>query len=375
MNAGGRPATEPMPPSTRDYYEILGVEKKCDAEEIKRAYRRAAMKHHPDRNPGDAEAEATFKLVVEAYAVLRDGQKRQVYDRYGHAGLEGGGGGFGAGAEDLMDMLAGLFGGRRQRGPRAGADLQLQFEITLLEAFQGVTREFQVPRHEPCGTCKGTGAKAGSKPQTCRRCNGQGAVGSFIFAQACPSCRGKGSTISDPCKDCKGEGQIEQEHAVSVDIPAGVDDGMSVVVRGAGENGEAGAPRGDLYCLVRVRGHNLFQRDGQSLHTEVPISFAQAALGAKVEVPTLEGKAVTVTVPKGSNSGDEVRITGKGMPHVRGGRTGDMVIHLRVETPRNLTPRQEELLRELGELEGKNPAPAQKSWLERIAEFFGGTKP
>ncbi|MBY0228061.1 MAG: molecular chaperone DnaJ [Gemmataceae bacterium] len=358
----------------RCYYEVLGVEKGAGDDAIRKAYNALAMKHHPDRNPGDAEAEATFKLVVEAYTVLRDPQKRQVYDRYGHAGLEGAGGGAGMG-DDLMDMLREAFsmfggGGRRQRGPRSGADLQVQFEISLLEAYQGVTREFQVPRHEPCGTCKGTGAKPGTKAAPCRRCNGQGAVGSFLFAQACPSCRGKGATIADPCKDCRGQGQIETEHAVSVDIPAGVDDGMSVVVRGAGENGEPGGQPGDLYCLVRVKGHPLFARDGQALHTEVPLSFAQAALGARIDVPTLEGKAVTLAVPKGSNSGDEVRVTGKGMPHVRGGRQGDLVVHLRVETPRNLTPRQEELLRELGELEGKNPAPARKSWLERIAEFF-----
>ena len=357
----------------RDYYEILGIAKDAGDDAIRKAYNALAMKHHPDRNPGDAESETHFKLVVEAYTVLRDPQKRQVYDRYGHAGLEGAG--VGGGGDDLMDMLREAFnmfggGGRRQRGPRSGADLQVQFEITLLEAYKGTTREFTVPRHEACKACKETGAKPGTKAAPCKRCNGQGAIGSFLFAQACPACKGKGATISDPCRECKGEGAIETEHEVKVDVPPGIDDGMSLCVRGEGENGDPGGSPGDLYCLVRVRSHPLFARDGQALHAEVPISFAQAALGGGLEVPTLEGKAVNITVPRGTNSGDEVRVTGKGMPHVRGGRTGDMVIHLRVETPRNLSPRQEELLRELGELEGKNPAPARKSWLERIAEFF-----
>ena len=255
----------------RDYYEVLGVARDSGDDAIRKAYNVLAMKHHPDRNPGDAEAEVHFKLVVEAYAVLRDPQKRQVYDQYGHAGLEGSAGG--RGGDDLMDMLREAFnmfgGGRgRSRGPRSGADLQVQFEITLLEAYKGTTREFAVPRHEPCKTCKGTGAKPGTKAVPCKRCNGQGAVGSFLFAQACPACKGKGSVISDPCRDCRGEGSIETENQVKVDVPPGIDDGMSLCVRGEGENGDPGGSPGDLYCQVRVRGHHLFRREGQALHID-----------------------------------------------------------------------------------------------------------
>ncbi len=364
------------------YYEVLGVSRDANDDAIRKAYNALAMKHHPDRNPGDAEAEVRFKLVVEAYAALRDPDKRKVYDRYGHAGLESAAGGFGGGGDDLMDILREAFsmfggggGGRGgRRGPRSGADLQVQIELTLAEAFHGVRKELRIPRHEHCKTCGGSGAKPGTKATPCRRCNGQGALGSFLFQQACPSCRGRGVTIGDPCRDCRGQGLVESEHDVAVDIPPGVDDGMQVVVRGEGENGEPGGDRGDLYCLVRVRAHQLFAREGQNLHTEVPISFSQAALGASIDVPTLEGKSVTVQVGKGSQPGDEVRVLGKGMPHVRGGRTGDLVIHLRLETPRNLTARQEELFRELAELDAKSPPPGRKSWLERIAEFFAPAK-
>jgi molecular chaperone DnaJ len=365
----------------RCYYEVLGVAKDANDDAIRKAYNALAMKWHPDRNPGDPEAEVHFKAVVEAYSVLRDGEKRKTYDRYGHAGLDAGqAGGFPfGGGEDLMDMLReafNMFGGRGggRRGPRAGADLQVAFEITLLESYRGVKKEFKVPRNEACSTCKGSGARPGTQVSSCRRCGGQGALGSFLFQQTCPSCRGRGSIINDPCRDCRGNGQIEAQHEVAVDVPAGIDDGMQIVVRGAGENGEPGAPRGDLYCLVRVKSHQLFARDGQHLHTEVPISFSHAALGAPLDVPTLEGKSATITVPRATQSGDEVRVTGKGMPHVRGGRPGDLVVHLRVETPKNLTARQEELFRELAELEAKSPPPGKKSWLERIAEFFTSAK-
>jgi molecular chaperone DnaJ len=359
------------------YYEVLGVSRDASDDAIKKAYNALAMKLHPDRNPGDAEAESRFKLVVEAYAVLRDPEKRRVYDRYGHAGLEGASGGGFSGGDDLMEILReafSMFGGGGRRGPRGGADLQAQIEVTLAEAYHGVRKELSVPRHEPCKVCKGTGARPGARPATCRRCNGQGVLRSFIFQQACPTCRGRGTAINDPCRDCSGQGLTESHHDVTVEIPPGIDDGMQVVVRGAGEYGEPGAPPGDLYCLIRVQSHPLFTREGQHLHIEVPITFSQAALGGSVEVPTLEGKGVTVQVARGSQPGDEVRVTGKGMPHVRGGRPGDLVAHLKVETPRSLTARQEELFRELAELEAKSPPPGKKSWLERIAELFAPSR-
>jgi molecular chaperone DnaJ len=368
----------------RCYYEVLGVERSADEETLKKAYRKLAMQYHPDRNPGDAEADVKFKEAAEAFDVLRDPQKRQRYDRYGHAGLEGVPGHNFSNAESVMDIFGELFGdlfsgGGRRRGPRQGGDLQIAFEIDLVEAYRGTRRDLKIPRHERCNDCGGSGAKPGTHPVSCRRCNGHGVViqgqGFFRIQQTCSACRGQGSVIGDPCKTCRGNGTIEVERSLTVTVPAGIDDGMRMCLQGEGEAGDPGAPPGDLYCLIRVRQHPLFARNGQELHCDVPITFSQAALGGSLDVPTLEGKYATATLHRGTQSGDEIRIAGKGMPSVRGGRTGDLVAHLRVVTPTNLTKRQEELLRELADLDGKHVSPERKSFLERVKEFFTSASP
>jgi molecular chaperone DnaJ len=373
-----------MASGKRCYYEVLGVAREADEETLKKAYRKLAMQYHPDRNPGDTEADVRFKEAAEAFDVLRDPQKRQRYDRYGHAGLEGVPGHNFANADNVMDLFGELFGdlfggGRRRRGPRQGNDLQVAFEIDLVEAYRGTRRELKIPRQERCLECGGTGAKPGSQPVTCRRCNGHGVLiqgqGFFRIQQTCSSCRGQGSVISDPCRTCRGNGAVQIERALTVEVPAGIDDGMRMCIRGEGEPGEPGAPSGDLYCFVRVRQHPLFVRQGPELHCEVPITFGQAALGGPLEVPTLEGKYATATLPRGTQAGDEIRISAKGMPNVRGGRPGDLVVHLRVVTPTNLTKRQEELLRELAELDGKHVSPERKSFMERVKEFFTTSPP
>ena len=359
----------------RDFYEVLGLAKDADDDALKKAYRRLAMQHHPDRNPGNPDADAHFKEAAEAFEVLRDPQKRARYDRYGHAGLEGVAGHDFHNVESIFDIFGDIFGGgSRRRGPRAGNDLQLALEIDLLEAFRGVKRDLKIPRNERCGTCGGSGAKPGSQPATCKRCNGQGVViqgqGFFRVQQTCGACRGQGTVITDPCKTCRGQGAVQVERDVILTIPPGIDDGNTMIVRGEGESGDPGAPAGDLHCIIRVRPHPLFVRQATELHCEVPVAFSQAALGGPLEVPTLEGKYVHATLQRGSQGGDEIRLPGKGMPNVRGGRTGDLVVHLRVVTPTNLTKRQEELLRELAELDGKHVSPERKSFLERVKAFF-----
>ena len=364
--------------SKRDYYEVLEVSRDADDETLKKADRRLAMKYHPDRNVGDAEAERKFKEAAEAYEVLRNPAKRQRYDRYGHAGLEGMGlPNFGS-AESVMDifgdLFGGMFGGRGRRGPQPGRDLQTTVEIDLTEAYRGTQRTLKVPREEICPECGGSGARPGTQPAACRRCRGQGVViqgqGFFRIQQACPACGGRGVVIPDPCRHCRGQGSVRVTTDLTVTIPPGVDNDVSIRVPGAGEAGEPGAPPGDLYCVIRVRKHSLFVRQGLDLHCEVPITFSQAALGGPIEVPTLEGKCVTHNLRRGTQAGEEVRLPGKGMPHLRGGRTGDLVVHVRVVTPRNLTRRQEELFRELSEIDGSHVPPERKSFLERVREFF-----
>jgi molecular chaperone DnaJ len=364
--------------SKRDYYEVLGVSRDADEETLKRAYRKLAMQLHPDKNPGDPEADAKFKEAAEAFEVLRDPQKRARYDRYGHAGLDGVPGHTFRDAESVFDLFGDLFGdvfgGRRRRGPRPGNDLQVHIEIDLVEAYQGARRTLKIPRQERCSDCQGSGARPGSQPATCRRCGGHGVViqrqGFFQLQQTCGACRGQGVVITDPCRTCHGAGAVEAQRELSVSIPAGIDDGMTIRLQGEGEAGDPGAPPGDLYCVVRVRPHKLFVRQGLELHCEVPITFSQAALGGSLDVPTLEGKYIHATLQRGTQSGDEIRVPGKGMPHVRGGRAGELVVHLRVVTPRNLTKRQEELLRELAELDGNHVPPERKSFLDRVKEFF-----
>jgi molecular chaperone DnaJ len=365
----------------RDYYEVLGVTRDADDDTLKKAYRKLAMQYHPDRNVGDHEAEAKFKEATEAYEVLRDPPKRQLYDRYGHQGLEGvampnfGG-------ESVMDLFGELFGGvfaGGRRGPRGGRDLQMTVEIDLVEAFRGVRKEIRVPREETCSDCGGSGARCGTQPAACRRCGGRGVVlqgqGFFRIQQTCGSCGGRGVVIPDPCPKCRGNGTVEVERELTVHIPPGVDNDVSIRLPGEGEAGDPGAPPGDLFCVIRVRKHALFVRHGQDLHCEVPVTFSQAALGSAIDVPTLDGRFITHNLRRGTQGGEELRIPGRGMPHLRGGRHGNLVVHVRVVTPRNLSKRQEELLRELDELEGKHVSPERKSFLDRVREFFTASAP
>jgi molecular chaperone DnaJ len=363
----------------RDYYETLGVGRDADDEEIRKAYRRLAMQYHPDRNVGDKEAEEKFKEAAEAYEVLRDAAKRQRYDRYGHAGLEGMGVHHFEDAEAVFNLFGDLFGdffGQRGRhGPFAGRDLQTAVELDLIEAFRGTVKTVTITRAETCTGCSGSGSRPGSQPKPCRRCRGQGVllmrVGFLPIQQqqTCPDCQGRGVVITDPCPECRGHGRVNARRTLDVTIPAGVDTGMRVRLTGEAEAGEPGAPAGDLYVLIRVREHPLFQRDDQNLLCQVPITFSQAALGGELEIPTLQGP-LAHKLRRGVQSGEVVRVAGKGMPSVRGGRPGDLLVQVVVETPRQLTKRQEELFRELAELERANVSPQRKSFLEKLRDFF-----
>jgi molecular chaperone DnaJ len=365
--------------SKRDYYETLGVGRDADDEEIRKAYRRLAMQYHPDRNVGDKEAEEKFKEAAEAYEVLRDAQKRQRYDRYGHAGLEGMGVHHFEDAEAVFNLFGDLFGdffGQRGRhGPFAGRDLQTVVELDLPEAFRGTVKAVTITRAETCNGCSGSGSRPGSQPKPCRRCRGQGVllmrVGFLPIQQQqpCPDCQGRGVVITDPCPECRGHGRVNARRTLDVTIPAGVDTGMRVRLTAEGEAGEPGASSGDLYVLIRVREHPLFQRDDQNLICQVPITFSQAALGGDLEIPSLEGP-LPHKFRRGVQSGEVLRVAGKGMPSVRGGRPGDLLVQVVVETPRQLTKRQEELFRELAELERANVSPQRKSFLEKLRDFF-----
>jgi molecular chaperone DnaJ len=374
------PCQEAMMAGTkRDYYEVLGVAREADAEEIKRAYRKLAMQYHPDRNVGDAEAERRFKEAAEAYEVLRDTDKRQRYDRYGHAGLEGLNVPHFNDAQSVFDLFGDLFGdifGQRGRhGPHRGRDRKVEVELELVEAARGVNRSVTVNREELCTECSGSGAKRGSRPAVCRRCNGHGVVvqsqGFFRIQQTCRACGGTGSIITDPCSVCSGQGRVMARRTLEVSIPPGVDNGTAIRLSGEGEAGDVGAPRGDLYCLVRVREHSLFQRDGNNLICQVPITVSQATLGAEIEVPTLNGPSTQV-LKGGVQSGDVLRIAGHGMPSLRGGRKGDLLVQLLVEIPRHLTKRQEELFRELAELEQKHVSPVRKGFLDKLRDLLAG---
>jgi molecular chaperone DnaJ len=368
--------------SKRDYYEVLGVGKDAGDEDVKKAYRKLAMQYHPDRNVGDAEAEEKFKEASEAYDVLRDPEKRQRYDRYGHAGLQGAGVGFNDARSvfDLFgDLLGDLMGGRGGRGgPQAGRDLQQVVDIDLNEAAAGAQKTITVARDELCKECSGSGSRRGTQPAVCRKCGGQGVViqrqGFFSVQQTCRNCGGRGLLITDPCGECRGNGRVNVRRTLEINVPPGVDTGTRIRYEGEGEAGEPGAPRGDLYCVVRVRQHSFFTRDGVHLICQVPITFSQAALGAEIEVPTLDGP-VKQTLPRGIQAGELVRIAGKGMPSLRGGRRGDLVAQIIVETPRNLTKRQEELLRELAELDHSHVSPQRKSFLDKLRGLFTSGEP
>ncbi|QDU60679.1 Chaperone protein DnaJ [Planctomycetes bacterium Pan216] len=364
-----------MMATKRDYYEILGVERSASPDEIKSAYRKLAMKYHPDRNPGDQEAEKNFKEAAEAFEVLGDDAKRQRYDRYGHQGLEGTGFQGFSDIEDIFDVFGSFFGGgrRRPRGPQPGNDLEVGVRISLEDAARGCSRSVSVRRRARCGTCDGTGARAGTKPTTCSMCGGRGRIvqaqGPFRIETTCPTCRGAGTLVSDPCSTCGGTGLQVEEKKTTVDVPPGVDSGMRLRVRGQGEPGQPGAPPGDLYVHVTVNSHKLFERDGRDLICRVPISYPQAALGAELDVPTLNGKE-KLSIPRGTQSGQVFRLNGKGMPDVHGRGQGRLLIQVYVEIPKRLEQRQEELLRELAELEKVNVAPEQKSFFEQIRDYF-----
>ncbi|MCW9690697.1 molecular chaperone DnaJ [Proteus terrae] len=371
----------------RDFYEVLGLSKTADEKEIKRAYKRLAMKYHPDRNQGDKESEAKFKEIKEAYEILSDAQKRAAYDQYGHAAFEQGGfggqggGGFGGGA-DFGDIFGDVFGdifggGRRQQRAARGSDLQYNMDLTLEEAVRGVAKEIRIPTLETCDKCHGSGAKEGTSAETCSTCHGAGQVhlrqGFFTVQQACPTCHGRGKVIKEPCSKCHGDGRVERSKTLSVKIPAGVDTGDRIRLSGEGEAGENGAPAGDLYVQVHVRQHHIFERDGNNLYCEVPINFAIAALGGEIEVPTLDGR-VKLKIPAETQTGKMFRMKGKGVKSVRSSSIGDLMCRVVVETPVKLNEKQKELMEQLGESfggkSGEKNTPRSKSFLDGVKKFF-----
>ncbi|MGB8069719.1 MAG: molecular chaperone DnaJ [Pseudolabrys sp.] len=370
--------------SKRDYYEVLGVSRTSTEIELKAAFRKLAMQHHPDRNPGDKECEHRFKEINEAYDVLRDGDKRAAYDRFGHAAFEHGGvGGHGFGADfgsAFADIFEGIFGMGSTRGRGSGrergSDMRYNMEISLDEAFTGKTAQIRIPTSVTCEACSGSGAKAGTKPKPCSSCGGAGRIrhaqGFFTLERTCPTCHGRGQVIDDPCKVCSGGGRVTRERTLSVNIPTGVEDGTRIRLAGEGEAGLRGGPPGDLYIFLEVAAHEFFQRDGADLHCRVPISMASAALGGEFEVPAIDGSNVRVKVPGGTQTGRRFRLAGKGMPVLRSKQTGDMYVQVAVETPQNLTKRQRELLAEFEKLSSDETQPESASFFSRVKEFIDG---
>jgi molecular chaperone DnaJ len=372
----------------RDFYEILGVAKTASEDEIKKSYRKLAMKYHPDRNPDNKEAEEKFKEVKEAYEMLTNPEKREAYDRYGHAGVDpnsGMGGGFGGGAGGFSDAFGDIFGdifgggrGGRGSGPQVyrGADLRYNLEITLEQAAAGFDTTIRVPSWDKCDTCHGSGAKPGTQPVTCSTCAGHGQVrmqqGFFSIQQTCPKCHGSGKIIPEPCAACGGAGRIKRNKTLEVKIPAGIDNGMRIRSSGNGEPGTNGGPPGDLYVEIHIKPHEVFQREGDDLHCEMPISFSKAALGGEIEVPTLAGK-VSFTIPEGTQTGKTFRLKGKGVKGVRSGYAGDLFCHVLVETPVKLTDKQKDLLKEFERLTkegGAKHSPQSKGWMDKVKDFF-----
>jgi molecular chaperone DnaJ len=364
----------------RDYYEVLGVTKTASAQELKSAFRKVALQYHPDRNPGNHEAEEKFKEASEAYEVLSDPERRAKYDRFGHAGnpFEGmGGAGFqGVNINDIFgDIFGEIFGGGRgRRASNRGADLRYNLEIAFEEAAFGCRPKVNIPRPKSCDVCSGTGSKSGAGSKQCRTCGGHGEVrftqGFFAVSRPCSDCHGTGEVVADPCAKCRGAGKIPAEEVIEVNIPAGVDNGTRVRLTGMGEPGDRGGPPGDLYVTVIVREHPLFQREDYEVFCEVPISFTQAALGAKIDVPTLDGK-VKMTIPQGTQSGKVFRLKGKGVPHLHSQQRGDQHVRVIVETPTELTSKQRELLEKLAELSGEESHPQSKTFFDKVRELFG----
>jgi molecular chaperone DnaJ len=369
----------------RDYYEILGVQKNVNPQELKSAFRKVALQYHPDRNPGDTEAEEKFKEASEAYEVLSDPERRARYDRFGHAGAGGAGfegfGGFqGVNINDIFgDIFGEIFGGgggrgRGRGGVGRGADLRYNLEISFEEAAFGCRPKVPIPRPKKCETCSGSGSKSGAAPKPCATCGGVGEVrftqGFFAVSRACHDCNGTGAVIPDPCSKCKGSGKVPSEEVLEVNIPGGVDNGTRVRLSGMGEPGERGGPPGDLYVTVIVREHPLFQREDNEVFCEVPISFTQAALGSKIDVPTLDGK-VKMTIPAGTQSGKVFRLKGKGIPHLHSQQRGDQHVRVIIETPTELSAKQRELLEKFAELSGEESHPQSKSFFDKVKELFG----
>ncbi|WP_300542705.1 molecular chaperone DnaJ [Maricaulis sp.] len=380
--------------SKRDYYETLGVDKSADDKALKSAYRKLAMKYHPDKNPGDAGAEARFKEVGEAYAILSDKDKRAAYDRMGHAafehngGMGGGQGPFGgaAGAAEFADIFEQVFGeafgmggmggrrGGRSHGPARGADLRFDLEISLEEAFNGKDTTIKVPTAMHCERCDGQGNEPGTELETCGTCHGAGRIrrsqGFFTMEQTCPHCGGRGQYVKTPCQECDGVGRVRKNRTLNVTVPAGVEDGTRIRLAGEGEAGARGGPRGDLYIFISVRPHEIFERDGPNLYCRTPASMVQAALGCSIPVPTIEGGKAEMKIPEGAQTGRRMRLKGKGMPRLRGGPRGDMIVELFVETPRNLCDRQKELLKEFCDLSGEGCNPDSAGFFNKVKQFW-----
>lgn len=377
--------------SKRDYYEVLGVSRRATADEMKAAFRKKAKELHPDRNPGDKTSEQKFKELNEAYEVLKDDEKRALYDRHGHEAFEGPGGGrggpgfgfdFSTSFTDVFDDLFGEFmGGRRGGATRTqrGSDLRYNMEISLEEAFAGKVASIRVPGSVACEACTGSGAEAGSKPQACPTCSGVGKVraqqGFFTIERTCPTCHGLGRVVKNPCKACNGAGRVQRERTLSVNIPQGVEDGTRIRLAGEGEAGVRGGPKGDLYIFLSITPHALFKRDGGDLHCRVPVSLVTAALGGHVDVPTLGGGRARISIPEGTQSGRQFRLRGKGMPALRGqGVIGDLFVEVAVETPVKLTKKQQDLLREFEKAGTAQNSPETQSFFAKVKEIFGSAK-
>lgn len=379
--------------SKRDYYEVLGISKSANESEIKKAYRKLAMQYHPDRNQGDAESEKKFKEASEAYAILQDAEKRSAYDQFGHAAVDGSAGGQGGGFgfdfsssafQDIFDDFFGdssFFGGgggRRRKANNRGSNLRYDISVSLEDAYGGKKFKVKIPTQVRCEDCAGSGAAKGSQPVTCRMCAGQGQVrsqqGFFSIQQTCPQCQGSGSTISNPCRPCRGSGRIQKSKNLMVKIPQGVDDGSRIRLAGEGEAGPNGGQQGDLYIFVNVKEHNIFSREDENLFTEIPIAMVDAAIGGSIDVPTIDGGKARLKIPQGTQSGDQFRLKSKGMPHIRGGRLGDLYIQAKVETPTSLNKKQTEILKSFQEISSEKETPLSSAFFKKAKEFWKSKK-